>query len=58
MGRSSAYMFLVEQPSAVLINLCSVMNFVGYQYQKERTTPLMSMQFSPPVQEEDEDSSD
>ena len=38
--------------------LCSVMNFVGYQYQKERTTPLVSMQFSPPVQEEDEDSSD
>ncbi|KAL1669902.1 hypothetical protein GGF50DRAFT_43416 [Schizophyllum commune] len=35
-----------------------VMNFVGYQYQKERTTPLVSMQFSPPVQEEDEDSSD
>ena len=42
----------------MLTCLCSVMNFVGYQYQKERTTPLVSMQFSPPVQEEDEDSSD
>ena len=58
MGRSSAYLLLVEQPCAVLTCLCSVMNFVGYQYQKERTTPLVSMQFSPPVQEEDEDSSD
>ena len=42
----------------VLTFLASVMNFVGYQYQKERTTPLVSMQFSPPVQEEEEDSSD
>ena len=58
MGRSSAFSLFVEQPCAVLINLCSVMNFVGYQYQKERTTPLVSMQFSPPVQEGDEDSSD
>ncbi|KAL1744912.1 WD40-repeat-containing domain protein [Schizophyllum fasciatum] len=36
-----------------------VMNFVGYQYQKERAAPsLVSMQFAPEMQEEDEDSSD
>ena len=53
-----AYFLLMPRHVDMLTCLCSVMNFVGYQYQKERTTPLVSMQFSPPVQEEDEDSSD